>query len=232
MAALNSARSCSAASRPGVTRSICFFRTGSNGRLSFQPARRVTHWFRPRRAAATRRADRPLSSCPARLRNSAFVNVEADPAVSRVTTQLGMTVKRSYVARRITLLAVAAMAAVAATTVLLVTVQNQAPPPRHQLRVERTARQVSAAGASATAIAITPNGRTAYVGNYLGNSLTPITLATNKPGSPIKLGFKPWDLAITPNGRTALPSERDRLRNGSTKRRSLAQRGTDCITVR
>ena len=33
--------------------------------------------------------------------------------------------------------------------------------------------------------------------------VTPITLATNKPGSPIKLGFEPWALAITPNGRTA-----------------------------
>ena len=129
--------------------------------------------------------------------------MEADPAVSRVTTQLGMTVKRSYVARRITLLAVAAMAAVAAATVLSATAQNQAPPPRHQLRVERTARQVSAAGASATAIAITPNGRTAYVVNNVGNTVTPITLATGKPGHPIKVGRSPNKIVITPNGKTA-----------------------------
>src|SRR5258706_13672169 len=98
-----------------------------------------------------------------------------------------MTVKRSYVARRITLLAVAAMAAVAAATVLSATAQNQAPPPRHQLRVERTARPVSAAGASATAIAITPNGRTAYVVTVGGN-LTPANPATRQHGRPIKDG--------------------------------------------
>ncbi len=113
-----------------------------------------------------------------------------------------MTVKRSYVARRITLLAVAAMAAVAAATVLSATAQNQAPPPRHQLRVERTARQVSAAGASATAIAITPNGRTAYVVT-VGDTVTPVNLATRKPGRPIKVGDSASVIAIAPNGRTA-----------------------------
>src|SRR5258707_448702 len=116
-----------------------------------------------------------------------------------------MTVKRSYVARRITLLAVAAMAAVAAATVLSATAQNQAPPPRHQLRVERTARQVSAAGASATAIAITPNARTAYVVTA-GDSVTPghpatqITRHTADPRPPNARAGGPAQLAPPPSG--------------------------------
>ena len=94
------------------------------------------------------------------------------------------------------------MAAVAATTVLLATAQNQASPPRHQLRVERTARQVSAAGASATAIAITPDGTTVYVvdSNPFGayGSVTPIRVATGTPDKPIKVGRFPLGIAIAP----------------------------------
>ena len=74
-----------------------------------------------------------------------------------------MTVKRPYVTRQITFLAVAAMVAVAVSAVWWATAQNQASPSRHQLGVEGTARQVSTAGASAAGIAITPNGSTAYV---------------------------------------------------------------------
>jgi YVTN family beta-propeller protein len=49
------------------------------------------------------------------------------------------------------------------------------------------------------AIAITPNGKTAYVASNSG--VTPISTATNKAGKPIKgLG---GPIAITPNGKTA-----------------------------
>src|SRR5258708_14060827 len=113
-----------------------------------------------------------------------------------------MTVKRSYVARRIPLRAVAAMAAVAAATVLSATAQNQAPPPRHQLRVERTARQVSAAGASATAIAITPNGRTAYVVT-VGDTVTPPNPATLNPPRPTKIGDSATENTTPPTHPTA-----------------------------
>src|SRR5579859_1327238 len=146
--------------------------------------------------------------------NCAFVNVEAEPAVRRVTTQLGMTVKRPYAARRITLLAVAAMAAVAAITVLSATAQNQTSPPRRQLRVERTALQVSAAGASATAFAITPNGRTAYV--VTAGTVTPVNLATGKPGRPIMVGDSASVIAISPNGRTAYLPNHGVSGNGDT----------------
>jgi DNA-binding beta-propeller fold protein YncE len=51
------------------------------------------------------------------------------------------------------------------------------------------------------AIAITPDGKTAYVSN--GNdAVTPIDLATNTPGKPIHIGH-PFAIAITPNGKTA-----------------------------
>jgi len=58
------------------------------------------------------------------------------------------------------------------------------------------------------AIAITPNGKTAYVVNqgdsgYSDGTVTPITTATNKPGPPIRVGVFPGAIAITPNGKTA-----------------------------
>ena len=57
-------------------------------------------------------------------------------------------------------------------------------------------------------IAITPNGRTAYVvitaivgAGSVG--VVPIQTTTNRPGKPIRLGFFPFRIAITPNGKTA-----------------------------
>ena len=51
-------------------------------------------------------------------------------------------------------------------------------------------------------IAITPNGKTAYV---IINSphVIPIDTATNKAGKPIRVGSGPSDIAVTPNGKTA-----------------------------
>jgi hyaluronoglucosaminidase len=58
----------------------------------------------------------------------------------------------------------------------------------------------------AGAIAITPDGKTAYVLNE-GTvdhpaSVTPISLATNTSGKPIKAGNDLWAMAVTPNGKT------------------------------
>lgn len=62
-------------------------------------------------------------------------------------------------------------------------------------------------GTGPDAIAIAPNGATAYVvnsGNGVGNgTVTPISTATGKPGKPIKVGYDPDAIAITPNGATA-----------------------------
>ena len=55
-------------------------------------------------------------------------------------------------------------------------------------------------------IAITPNGKTAYVANgaYVGpGTVTPIATATNTAGPPITTGTEPQDIAITPDGKTA-----------------------------
>ena len=56
-------------------------------------------------------------------------------------------------------------------------------------------------------IAITPNGKTAYVvGKNSGGPVFPIDTVTNWPGPPIKVGTPgtaPYLIAITPNGKTA-----------------------------
>ena len=58
-------------------------------------------------------------------------------------------------------------------------------------------------GSGPEAIAITPDGKTAYVTNAGSDSVTPIELATNKPSTEIKVGSTPDGIAITPDGKTA-----------------------------
>jgi len=58
-------------------------------------------------------------------------------------------------------------------------------------------------GPMPTAIAITPDGKTAYVANEGSNTVTPITIATGTAGTPITVGSTPDAIAITPNGQTA-----------------------------
>jgi YVTN family beta-propeller protein len=53
------------------------------------------------------------------------------------------------------------------------------------------------------AIAITPDSKTAYVPNEGSGTVTPITTATNTPGSPIPVGLDPHSIVITPDGKTA-----------------------------
>jgi YVTN family beta-propeller protein len=59
------------------------------------------------------------------------------------------------------------------------------------------------AGNGLQAIAITPDGKTAYVASFYPAAVTPITLATGRPGKPISVGRFPAAIAITPNGKTA-----------------------------
>ncbi len=56
-------------------------------------------------------------------------------------------------------------------------------------------------GSPPGAIAITPDGETAYV--VVSGGVTPLTLATNTPGSPIPIVGGACGIAITPDGRTA-----------------------------
>ena len=54
-----------------------------------------------------------------------------------------------------------------------------------------------------TAIAITPDGRTAYVGNENDDSLVPpIDLVSRVVGKPIPLGGRPLQVLVSPDGAT------------------------------
>jgi YVTN family beta-propeller protein len=57
-------------------------------------------------------------------------------------------------------------------------------------------------GRGPIAIAISPDGRHAYVANARDDSVSVINTATNKPAAkPIEVGHRPTAIAITPDGR-------------------------------
>jgi YVTN family beta-propeller protein len=60
-----------------------------------------------------------------------------------------------------------------------------------------------AADAAAPSAGLGAGPPTAYVANFLANTVTPINTATNMPGKAIKVGAGPSAIAITPNGKTA-----------------------------
>ena len=83
------------------------------------------------------------------------------------------------------------------------------------LATYRLGKPVRLSGAP-EAIAIAPDGKTAYVAVYSSNTVTPIDLAANRAGKPIKLSGKPeamgfmgvpMAIAITPDGKTAYVSD-------------------------
>lgn len=53
-------------------------------------------------------------------------------------------------------------------------------------------------GKAPVAIAITPNGQTAYVVNYYSNTISVINTATNAVSAPIDVGAYPRAIAIAP----------------------------------
>jgi DNA-binding beta-propeller fold protein YncE len=57
---------------------------------------------------------------------------------------------------------------------------------------------------SAGALAMAADGRTVYVANPDGDTITPISTATDQPGPPIVVGPSPDAMAVTPDGRTVL----------------------------
>ena len=66
-----------------------------------------------------------------------------------------------------------------------------------------------AVGSGPLAIAITPDGATAYVADFgggTGHTVTPIDTATGTAGKPIKVGPGPIGIAITPVSATAPPT--------------------------
>jgi YVTN family beta-propeller protein len=52
-------------------------------------------------------------------------------------------------------------------------------------------------GSTPWAIAITPNGKTAYVVNNGSGTVTPISIRIEKAGKPISVGSRPVAIAIT-----------------------------------
>ncbi len=58
-------------------------------------------------------------------------------------------------------------------------------------------------GLSPYAVALTPDGKTAYVANLRSGTVTPIRTATNTALPPIKTGRNPDAIAITPQRRPA-----------------------------
>jgi YVTN family beta-propeller protein len=59
------------------------------------------------------------------------------------------------------------------------------------------------AGKTPKAVAVTPNGATAYVLNYGSSSVTPVNVSTGLAGKAVPVGSEPDAIAITPNGATA-----------------------------
>src|SRR6516165_7271315 len=55
-----------------------------------------------------------------------------------------------------------------------------------------TAGKPIRAGGTPSAMVVTPDGRTIYVGNYSPGTVTPISAVTNTVGRPIKIGSIPY----------------------------------------
>ena len=70
------------------------------------------------------------------------------------------------------------------------------------VRIHRAGSEILV-GSTPFAVAITPDGKTAYVTNRDSNSVTPIDTATNTAGTAIAVGSEPLGVAITPDGKTA-----------------------------
>jgi YVTN family beta-propeller protein len=57
---------------------------------------------------------------------------------------------------------------------------------------------------SAGALAVAAGGRTVYVANPDGDTITPVSTATEEPGPPVVVGSSPEAMTVTPDGRTVL----------------------------
>jgi DNA-binding beta-propeller fold protein YncE len=67
------------------------------------------------------------------------------------------------------------------------------------------------------AIAVTPDGKTAYIADLHPATVTPVATATSTPGKPITIGGFPWAIAITPDGKTAYTVDLPAYGQGPTR---------------
>jgi DNA-binding beta-propeller fold protein YncE len=76
------------------------------------------------------------------------------------------------------------------------------------VNLERGTAGAQIPGAPAYGLVITPDGETVYVSTqYQGTyTITPITIATNTPGTPIQMSTNAQSLAVTPDGETLYAS--------------------------
>jgi DNA-binding beta-propeller fold protein YncE len=61
-------------------------------------------------------------------------------------------------------------------------------------------------GQEPDAVALSPDGATAWVADFGSDTVTPITLATMQAGRPLGVGIGPTDLAVTASGPAGAPT--------------------------
>jgi DNA-binding beta-propeller fold protein YncE len=82
-----------------------------------------------------------------------------------------------------------------------------------------------------SAVAITPDGKTALVANWTEGTVTPVTLSTMTAGSPITVGNQPAAIAITPDGTKAYVANFNWNGAGTVTVITLSTGATSTITV-
>ncbi len=75
------------------------------------------------------------------------------------------------------------------------------------------------------AVAITPDGSTAWIANRVEGTVTPVDLATGAVGNAITVGAKPDDIAITPDGAEAF------VTNAASSSVSVIELATKTVTA-
>src|SRR5215469_10992164 len=90
--------------------------------------------------------------------------------------------------------------------------------------ITNTALKAITVGSFPFAIAITPDGKTAYVANTDSNTVTPIRTATDTALKAIKVGSGPVAIAIIPDGKTAYVSRSEEHTSELQSRRDLVCR--------
>ncbi len=87
-------------------------------------------------------------------------------------------------------------------------------------------------GTTPRGVVVAPDGKTAYVANSGSGTITPIDVATRKPGTPFPAGSTPYGLAITPDGSTLYVT--NSVKNGTVTPINVSTHalGTPVATVR